>query len=91
MNAYWLSWWWAPDIGEFELHSPWWISGQRLDGARSVVAAIRAPDEAAAKQVVMESHEAPPASIEWRFCERRPEDWAPFCDRLPRADWMQWP
>ncbi len=88
--AYWISWWLTEADGAFELHSPWWISGVRDDGAQSVVAAVRAESEAAAQEAVSASYDRRPATLEWRFCERRPEDWAPFGSRFRRADWMRW-
>lgn len=90
MNAYWLSWWMKEADGAFELHSPWWISGERPDGSRPVVAAVRAESEEAAKEAVMAAYDRRPAALEWRFCEPRPADWSPFGSRFPRAGWMQW-
>lgn len=87
--AWWLSWYATADVGPFELHSPWWISGCRLDDdARTVCAAIRASDEDAAREIVFASHDARPAQVEFRFIRRL--DRSPFSDRFPRADWMQW-
>jgi len=31
-----------------------------------------------------------PEDVEWRFVEERPDDWSPFSDRFPQADWMEW-
>ena len=33
-NKFWLSWVHKPEMGEFELHSPWWISGSRISAGR---------------------------------------------------------
>jgi hypothetical protein len=95
---YWCSWYCPNDLmGKFELHSPWWISGETMeddDGkfAYTICAAVRAENEDAAQQIIIDSHDDPkPIGLEWRFVERRPDDWSPFSDRFQRADWMQWP
>lgn len=88
--AFWVSWWLKEADGAFELHSPWWISGERMDGAQSVCAAIRAESEAAAQGMVLASYDRRPADLEWRFCEARPVEWSPFSSRFRRADWMKW-
>lgn len=91
-KRYWLSWWTEPDPGQFELHTPWWISGARAGNAHSVCAAITATSEDAAREKITDSYDVPPASgLEWRFVDERPADWSPYCDRFERADWMQWP
>lgn len=88
---FWLSWYHKEDYGEFELHSPWWFSGMRVwDGADTVCAAVRAQSEHEAKMIVMEAYDKIPTGIEWRFCLRLREDWTPFSDRFPKAEWMQW-
>ncbi len=95
-RPFWVSWWYA---GAFELHSPWWESGWRmLDGEdqdqASIVAAVMATDEEDAKRVILDAHddegEGWKPDIEWRFVNAREPGWAPFCERFPRADWMQW-
>lgn len=93
---YWVSWYSTAEMGEWELHSPWWKSGVRgSDHAATICAAIRAisPEEvrrkvAAAYDVRIEN---PLTDIEWRFINQRADDWEPFTDRFPRADWMKWP
>lgn len=93
-TRWWLSWW-TPAGGSWELHSPWWISGEKVNMntgdvlAHSVVAAVVAPTAEEAKRIVESVHDA--TQLEWRFCERRPDDWSPFSDRFPRASWMRWP
>jgi hypothetical protein len=89
MNAYWLSWYHPYDIGQFELHAPWWISGERMDPeAATIVAAVRAENEDAAKQLVVDSYDTPP-DLEWRFCDVL--DRSPFSDRFPQtSEWMTW-
>ena len=93
MKRYWLSWYGTSD--SFELTSPWWISGERVfaDGSAelTICAAIIASGTDAAKSVVVNAHDISPTRLAWRFVEERPDDWEPFCDRFPRAEWMQWP
>jgi hypothetical protein len=93
MKSYWVSWYHKFDnLGEFELHSPWWFSGSRVsDDADTVVAAIRADHEEGAKDRVLRSYDVRPDDVEWRFVEERPYEWVPFSGRFPKADWMQWP
>ena len=86
-RPFWVSWWY---MSEFELHSPWWISGERGDGVESVCAAVMATSEDDARACILAAHDVS-GEIEWRFAEERPADWAPFCDRFPRANWMVWP
>jgi hypothetical protein len=92
MNNYWLSWYHSTALGPFELHSPWWVSGERVsDGAATVCAAVKANDEKSAKLAVIASYDETPTWLEWRFCEEKPVGWEPFGDRFPRGYWMQWP
>lgn len=92
-RRWWVSWYSPVELmGKFELHSPWWISGETGDGAKhTICAAIAAHSEGDAQQTVKESYDDCPPPIEWRFVEERPADWSPFGERFPRADWMQWP
>lgn len=91
MNNFWLSWYCPEDdMGKFELHSPWWISGERADGASTICAAVQAEDEGSAKEVIVSSYDEKPDMIEWRFCQRQLPDWTPFCERFPRGKWMKW-
>lgn len=88
---FWLSWY-DTRYGQWELHSPWWVSGERCDdGAKTICAAVEADSEEDAKRKVLEAHDEYPDDVEWRFCEEKPDDWSPFCDRFNRAKWMQWP
>jgi hypothetical protein len=90
MKRFWISWYTDNDMGPFELNSPWWISG--TDGiCDSVCAAVIAEDEDAARCVVLGAYDICPLAIDWRFCQERDANWAPFCERFPQADWMQWP
>lgn len=48
-RPYWVSWYQTKTLGPFELHTPWWVSGWRLDdGGDSICAAVMAADEDAA-------------------------------------------
>jgi hypothetical protein len=92
MKKFWLSWYHDPaKLGGFELTAPWWVSGTRMsDDADTVVAAVQADHPEGAKDRVLRSYDVPPDDVEWRFCEERPANWTPFCDRFPKADWMHW-
>lgn len=89
MRPFWVSWWGEP--GTFELHRPWWISGERDDGKPSICAAVLAQDEFTARLSVQWAHNDKDAIIEWRFSEEKPKGWSPFGDRFRQADWMIWP
>lgn len=95
MKNWWVSWYGT--ASPFTLESPWWISGYRCDGIEgmsetpTICAAIQAESEEDAKDIVLASHDTPPADLEWRFVFERPEGWSPYGDRFPRADWMRWP
>lgn len=89
MHPFWVSWWGEP--GTFELHRPWWVSGERDDGKASICAAVLAQDEFTARLSIQWAHDDKDAVIEWRFVEEKPKGWSPFCDRFVQADWMRWP
>lgn len=101
MSNFWISWFHTPAMGGFELHSPWWVSGSRevvnrlaFDEGHSeptICAAVQADDEDGAKEAVVASYDMRPSNVEWRFCEPRADDWTPFNERFPKADWMTWP
>lgn len=92
MKKFWVSWWHSSeDMGEFELHTPWWISGWREDGYASVVATVLANSEAAAEKIVRGSYDNKQVALSWRFCDEQPEDWTPFNSRFKRFPWMEWP
>lgn len=93
---WWVSWYSTAEMGEWELASPWWKSGTRSsDHAATICAAIRAIDSDSVRKKIAAAYDIPLTNplveIEWRFCNMRTDDWSPFNDRFPRADWMQWP
>ena len=93
MSRFWISWY---DDDPLELgfdlgDTPCWISGCELDGADTIVAAVIADNEDAAKALVRAAYGNNGEPTRWRFCHERPEDWSPFCDRFQREDWMRWP
>lgn len=89
-KAFWVRWYAVPEAS-FETTTPWWVSGEAGDGSYLIfVAAVRATDADAAKDVIRSAY-AGEVIIEWSFVNERPSDWAPFGDRFPRADWMVWP
>jgi hypothetical protein len=91
---YWVSWY-GNHLGKFTVFTPWWISGWRVmsDGSDDPIfcAAIKASSEEQAKLKVAMAYDVSPGdNIEFRFVSERPEEWAPFSDRFPKADWMKW-
>ena len=88
---YWVSWYSELPLNEFELHSPWWISGYTADDTPILCAAIQARREDDAKDYVLQSYDTPPSTVEWRFITEQPDDWVPFSGRFPKAEWMTWP
>lgn len=89
-RAWWVSWYSLRDRSEFELHSPWWISGYDSDDNDILIAAVLADSEAAAYDKVRAAYDEPRSDddITERFCHEL--DQSPFSDRWPRAEWMAW-
>lgn len=94
-KKFWVSWY--GQYGAYTLHWPWWISGYRIAYRRiddevihvpTICAAILAPSEEAAKEIIFAAHDVRPQAIEWRFCAEQPDDWTPFNERFPKANWM---
>ena len=91
VTNFWISWYHLETFSAFELNFPWWISGVRCcDDAETVCAAVKAESEAQARELVYCSYDTRPEKIEFRFCNDRPAEWSPFCDRFPKAEWMKW-
>ena len=88
-NNYWLSWYHRSEYGEFELHWPWWVTGEGEAGI-SICTAIRDTGVAEAKRVIERSYDNEQRGLEWRFANEQRRDWSPFGDRFPKADWMTW-
>lgn len=86
---FWLSWYSPANMAEFELHSPWWVSGYDSDDRNIVVAAVRAVDEAAAFAQVRAAYDNGVGPIEERFIETMTHE-TPFGGRFPQAGWMAW-
>lgn len=99
MKSFWMSWYHTPELGGFELSSPWWKSGVRLVATESgeieehptICAAIRADHLEGAMDRVLTGYDVRPDDVEWRFFNEKPDDWSPFSERFPKADWMEWP
>lgn len=94
MNKYWLSWYHSyEDNGDFELHSPWWISGSAGAGdLETICAAVKADSEEEAKRIIQNCYDTPQIFdvSDWRFCDEENDDWSPFTSRFPKAPWMIW-
>ena len=90
MANYWVSWYHNHyAMGEFEMARPWWATGYAGEFV-TVVAAVKANTEDEAKKAIINAYDDPPRFLTWRFAEKRPDDWEPFCDRFQRASWMEW-
>lgn len=63
MKKFWLSWYGS--TVPFTLETPWWISGVRMsDDANTIVAALRADSEDAAKETILAAHDIRPDQLE---------------------------
>jgi hypothetical protein len=90
MNNYWVSWYHKKNHSPFEIHSPWWISGEDENGSLTICAAIKAHDQHHARSIILSSYDDLPDNLQFRFFEERPYGWIPFTDRFPKAEWMKW-
>lgn len=86
--------WWVSGYGYFRLPD-----GEEIE-VPVMVAAVKAADLEAAKDVIVQAHDNKALTATdfnehggqtWRLQSEKPDDWSPFSDRFPRADWMQWP
>jgi len=99
MKRWWVRWYGNADVS-FEYHGPWWQSGEAFGvdaegnelSVPIFVAAVVAEDHRGAEHVIERAYGWDHAGgiREWSFVGERPDDWEPFCDRFPRADWMRW-
>ena len=87
---FWISWIHEEEMGGFELHSPWWISGSGERSEITICAAVRACSQEYAMGFIRTAYDTPPTGLIFRFVEERPVNWSPFSARFPRADWMKW-
>lgn len=87
MTDYWVSWYNRTPLSQFELHSPWWVSGY-TDDADVMVAAVRAESEEAAFAQVRAAYDNDPGPIDERFIELLPG--SPFSGRFQQQAWMAW-
>ena len=96
MSYRWISWYHSIEtMGEFELHSPWWVSGYAMNEgeieAETIVAAMPGElSEAEAEAFIKLAYDKKPKAIEFRFNNVKDGD-DPFSERFPRAKWMKWP
>lgn len=92
MRYQWISWYHVEEtMGSFELHHPWWVSGETMSEpvAVTICAAIPNVSESEAEAIVRKSYDKPPGEIKWRF--NTSKEGEPFGDRFARAKWMKWP
>lgn len=90
MSRWWVSWY-QPVGQPFELIHPWWrIDGRDTAGREAYCAALICMDEAAARAAI-EDVQGGSVPVLWRFVTRKENDWEPFSERFPRAEWMVWP
>ena len=91
MTRFWVSWFgcWET-LGKFTLYTPWWESGYTFEETerQCICAAIKARDEDHVREIVIGSYDDPPGVFEFRFVEPRPDDWSPYTERFPEAEWM---
>lgn len=95
MKRWWVSWHHNNVMGEFELHTPWWISGYS-GNSETICAAVIAETKDAVREKIFAAYDERPKRISWRFIEPRPDDWKPWVipkgtSRFQKADWMKWP
>ncbi len=90
-NNYWVSWY-APRKEGFELYFPWWVSGYVCDEnqTETICAAIKASNELRAMDIIFDAYDSKDIKLEFRFVNEQVENWSPFCERFPKADWMKW-
>lgn len=74
MKFVWLSWWQLPEMPNFNLDTPWWISGYRNRvywGVDKAITAILPGDNIEqAQSAIRDSFDNPkPLDIEWRYAE----------------------
>ncbi len=89
-KRFWVRWF-QVQHHEFEYHGPWWISGERIDGAPVICAAVAAKDAEAAKRIIADGYGNRRDAAQFDFAQECHGDWDPFSDRFPRRDWMKWP
>lgn len=91
---HWVSFWVNDaDKNKFEIHFPWWITGQSLEDKTAICVAVYAHDADHARTLVEESFDDGSSLDEWRFADERPSP--DFIHQSGRftvdRDWMVWP
>lgn len=88
---FWMSWS-DPALGDWELHSPWWISGYDSQDLPTICAAVMAHSEDEAMDIARNAYDDREVGrgIEFRFCVQKEAGWSPFCGRFGRSAWMKW-
>ena len=91
-RRWWVSWYDPPGIPFSSGTTPVWSSGSTFSGLETIVAAILALDETEVKEKVLAMYDLPEGGeVKWRFCEERPPNWSPYCDRFPKRSGLEWP
>lgn len=93
MNNYWISWYQPTEDYRPLTYPPnksvigWWCSGYRdLDDAATLCAWVRAENEEEAIKTILKDW---PEAEEWRFNEKRGDDWEGPGDRFTLPDWAK--
>lgn len=81
------------EMPSFEYHGPWWVSGHTADDPEQVTicAAVCADSGDQAHALLDACFDPGHSMVGLDFCNQRADDWEPFSERFPRADWMRWP
>jgi len=91
LRNYWISWYHEQHMSSGDMDFPHWCTGLRVhDDANTMVAAVQANNENAAKEIIYQAYTTRPNNIEWRFCDEFPRNESPYSERFPQAAWMKW-
>lgn len=93
MLRFWVSWYHEEPFGELKLEFPWWTTGWRCsDYADTICAAVIAPTQEGAEEIIYKACEFRPEVIEFRFVDSKPDDWIPFNERFRsgKEKWRKW-
>lgn len=92
MEPFWVSFWVKDaDLNAFEIHFPWWITGQSMGDDSSICVALYAKDSEHAKTLVEESFDEGHSLTEWRFAQPCAVDIESSGRFTINREWMVWP